>query len=139
MIEMWNQIGSILNIIYIGQLTDQFTPIKVQSRKIHLPWLTPAVKRLINKKQSVYRKAKRFQNPHDWKRFKDLQYQVRSCLCRQHWKYINNMITTDNTTSKNKPFGITLYIKGQRQDKTGISILKLPHCEVTDPTRRQKK
>ena len=30
-------------------ITDQFTPVKVQSRKIHLPWLTPAIKCLINK------------------------------------------------------------------------------------------
>ena len=96
---------------HLGQLTDQFIPIKVKSRKIHLPWLTPDVKHLINKKQRVYRKAKQFQNPHDWKHFKELQYQVRSCLRRQHWKYINNMITTHNTTSKNKLFWH--YIKGQ--------------------------
>ena len=44
------------------------------------------------------------------------------------------MITTDNITSK-----IKHYIKGQRQDKTGISILKLPHCEVTDPTEKAEK
>ena len=31
------------------------------------------------------------------------------------------------------------YIKGQRQDKTGISILKLPHCEVTDPIEKAEK
>ena len=43
---------------HLGQLTDQFIPVKVQSRKIYLPWLTPVVKRLINKKQRVYRKAK---------------------------------------------------------------------------------
>ena len=47
------------------------------------------------------------------------------------------MITTDNTTSKNKLFWDC--IKGQRQDKTGISILKLPHCEVTDPTQKAEK
>ena len=47
------------------------------------------------------------------------------------------MITTDNTTSKNKLFWH--YIKGQWQDKTGISILKLPHCEVTDPTEKAEK
>ena len=93
---------------HLGQLTDHFIPVKVQSRKIHLPWLTPAVKRLINKKQHVYRKAKRFQNPHDWKCFKELQHQVRSCLHRQHC-----MITTDNTTSKNNFFGITLKDNGR--------------------------
>ena len=69
--------------------------------------------------------------------FKDLQREVRSCLSRQHWKYINNIITTDNGINKNKLFWH--YIKGQRQDKTGISILKLPHCEVTDSIEKAEK
>ena len=68
--------------------------------------------------------------------FKDSQH-VRSCLHRQHWKYIINIITTDNTTSKNKLFWH--YIKGQWQDKTGISTLKLSHCEVADPTEKAEK
>ena len=48
-----------------------------------------------------------------------------------------NILTSDNTTSKIKLFWH--YIKGQWQDKTGISILKLPHCEVTDPTEKAEK
>ena len=32
------------------------------STKIHVPWLTPTIKCLINKKQRIYRKAKRLQN-----------------------------------------------------------------------------
>ena len=44
---------------------------------------------------------------------------------------------TDNGINKNKLFWH--YIKRQRQDKTGISILKLPHCEVTDPIEKAEK
>ena len=39
--------------------------------------------------------------------------------------------------SKNKLFGIS-YNKGQRQDKS-ISILKLPHCKVTDAIEKAEK
>ena len=69
---------------HLVQLADQFIPVKTQSTKIHIPWLTPAIKCLINKKHCIYRKAKQFQNPHDWQLFKDLQREVRSCLRRQH-------------------------------------------------------
>ena len=119
------------------QLADQFIPVKTQSTKIHILWLTPAIKHLINKKLRIYRKAKQFQNPHNWQVFKDLQREIRSCLRRQHWKYINNIITTDNGINKNKLFWH--YIKGERQDKTGIIIFKLPHCEVTDPIEKAEK
>ena len=36
-----------------------------------------------------------------WQQFKDLQHQVRSLLCKQHWQYLSNIFTTtDKNTNK---------------------------------------
>lgn len=117
---------------HLSQLIDQFIPVKVTSRKVHLPWLTAAIKRLINKKQRIYRRAKRYQLPQDWQLFKEIQHEVKSRLRKQHWQYVNNIISSDNDTTKDKLFW--RYIKGRRQDRVGIGTLKVSHHEITEPS-----
>ena len=70
----------------------------------------------------MYNKAKLYQHPADWQEFKDLRYKVCSLMHKQHWQYLNNILTgTDDCGNANKP--LWHYIKCRRQDKVGIGTL----------------
>ena len=48
-------------------------PTKTISGRWKIRWITPGLRRLMRKKQTVYNLAKRMQNPQHWKKFKELQ------------------------------------------------------------------
>ena len=76
--QNWNFIHeSILQII------KDHIPAKQISTSSRLPWMTSQLKRLIKRKQRLYKRAKRFKRPSDWKAYKDMQCQVRSALKQQ--------------------------------------------------------
>ena len=116
-LDNWQYIHS-----HVLQLIEDFIPIKLSSTRVHLPWLTVTLKCLIRKRQRVYNKVKLSQHPADWQEFKGLQYKVCSLMRKQHWQYLNNILTgTDDCENANKP--LWHYIKCRRQDKVGIGTL----------------
>ena len=48
-------------------------PTKMLSGRWNIPWLTPALRKMMRKKQRYYNRAKRTQNEQDWKSFKNLR------------------------------------------------------------------
>ena len=117
--ENWQYIHS-----HLLRVIENSIPTKLSSTRFHLPWLTVSLKHLIRKKQCVYNKAKLYQCPTVWQQFKDLQHQVRSLLCKQHWQYLSNIFTTTDEKT-NKP--LWRYIKCRRHDKVGIGTLHTPN------------
>ena len=67
----------------ILQIVKDHIPAKQISTLSHLPWMTSQLKRLIKRKQHLYKQTKRFKRPSDWKAYKDMQSQVRSALKQQ--------------------------------------------------------
>ena len=93
--------------------------------------MTSQLKRLIKRKQRLYKRAKRFKRPSDWKAYKDMQPQVRSALKQQRLKYLTSSLNSDCDNNRRKTFW--RFIKSQKQDTTGISTLQTPTDQVTTP------
>ena len=53
----------------ILQIVKDHIPTKQISTSSHLPWMTSQLKRLIKRKQRLYKRAKRFKRPSDWKAY----------------------------------------------------------------------
>jgi len=83
--ENWSFISQNLQ-----EIVQTYTPTKTLSTRIHLPWLSPALKWLIRKKQRVYRKAKQYRRDEDWCEYKNLQKEVDHNLKFQHKSYLTN-------------------------------------------------
>ena len=91
--------------------------------------MTTALKRLIQKRKRVYKRARHFNRESDWLEYKELKKQVAQTCKHRHKIYLNNIITSSNSR---KP--LWRYIKARRQEKMGISTLKSPNGDtVTDP------
>ena len=113
------------------QIINDFVPTKLLGNRTHLPWMTTALKRQIQKRNRVYKRARRFNRDSDWLEYKELKKQVAQACKHGHKIYLNNIITSSNST---KP--LWRYIKARRQEKIGISTLKSPNGDtVTDPTK----
>ena len=56
----------------ILQIVKDHIPAKQISISSRLPWMTSQLKGLIKRKQRLYKRAKRFKRPSDWKAYKDM-------------------------------------------------------------------
>ena len=83
------------------KLINDSVPVKVISKRTHLPWVNTSLKHLIRKKQRVYNRAKLYSREPDWSDYKSLQRQVSKSLKQQYKDYLNGMLS-----SKDKnPYG----------------------------------
>ena len=118
---------------------DDNIPKKRLSRKSHLPWITPRIKRLIRQKQRQYNMAKRYNIQHDWDAFKTLRKMIHEELRKEHDKYVTDMLEPD--TDQNPKGGITnrfwKYVRSKRKDQSSITVLQRPNgTEATDTTEK---
>ena len=80
--------GSFSAITFLKLINDS-VPVKVISKRTHLPWVNTSLKRLIRKKQRVYNRAKLYSRESDWSEYKSLQKQVSHSFRQQYKDYLN--------------------------------------------------
>lgn len=88
-------------------------------------WLNPALKRMMRRKQRYYNKARRTQDPQDWKKFKDLRKVWKNKLSKAHNEYVLELLNwseNKSTPSIGKKFWT--YIKSIKRDNVGVGVLK---------------
>ena len=108
-------------------------PTKTSSGKWNIPWLTPALRKMVRKKQRYYKKAKRTQNEQDWKRFKTLRKTFKAKLSDAHNKYVLDLLdwpAKNQLRATSKKFWS--YIRSIRKENTGISVLNSGGTKISD-------
>ena len=98
----------------------ELVPRKHTSRSIKYPWITRHIKRLSNKKQRLYNRARHSGLQSDWLAYRDMKKLIQNECRKAHDKYVANMLTTSNDHA-NKRFWS--YIKGKRNEHIGIPSL----------------
>ena len=85
------------------------------------------------KKQRVYNRVKHHCRENDWSEYKTLKKEVKHMLKFQHKTYLTDMIFSPNNKKH-----LWRYTKAQRQQHTGISVLKAPidGRTITDPSEK---
>ena len=94
----------------------------MSSVRRNVPWCTPAIKRMFQKKQRLYNKYRKSHHPRDWEAFKAHQRATAAALRKARWEYIGGMLNDGLESGNHKPFW--RYVKSQRQDNCGVSPLK---------------
>jgi len=80
----------------------ELVPSIFPSKSATNPWTNSDVKRLTNKKQRLYNKARRSQLQSDWLAYKELKKQVQRECRKAHDKYVSNLINSDNERANKK-------------------------------------
>ena len=98
---------------------DKNIPSFMLKKNNSLPWLSPQLKKMLKKKQRMFKKARSTRN---WSGYREYQKYCRRELRKAEWDYINGKILEGLEKKDNKPFW--RYIKARKQDNIGIAPLK---------------
>ena len=112
--ELWDHFKTEL-----FSLIEKFIPSKMRSTSNRPPWMKNKDKRLLRKKNRLYKKAKKTNN---WKNYNMTKKETKKALRRSEWAYINENIINGLSEKNNKPFW--KYIKSKKQDNIGVAPLK---------------
>ena len=100
---------------------DCHIPSKMTSTRHNLPWVTPAIRWEIRKKQRLYNKARKNGTASAWADFKKLRLSIDRQIKKAHQTYISDVIGESLKTEDTQPFWT--YIKKMSQEVFGISSL----------------
>ena len=104
-------------------------PSKTLRQKQDIPWLTPEIKRLIRKRDRLYKKLKSRrveERPNIIKKHRSAKYLVQQKLRQSYWNYIENIIIEDSKLAESKPSKkLWSFIKNQKSENVGVSPLKV--------------
>ena len=87
-------------------------------QKQDISWLTPEIKRLIRKRERIYKKLKSTrveERPNIVKKHRPAKHLVQQKLRQSYWNYIENIIIEDSKLAESKPSKkLWSFIKNQK-------------------------
>ena len=106
----------------ISCCTKEWIPHKKIGSRHNLPYITPAIKRKIRKRQRVFNRTKKRNRPNDWYLCIELKREIKLDLAIAFNNYINQLLGPEEKPGMMKRF--YSYIKSLRQDSFGVSTLR---------------
>jgi hypothetical protein len=107
-------------------------------QKQDISWLTPEIKRLIIKRDRIYKKLKSTrveERPNIVKKHRPAKHLVQQKLRQSYWNYIENIIIEDSKLAESKPNKkLWSFIKNKKRENIGVSPLKVNGITKTSPT-----
>ena len=112
----------------IKEAIDNYIPQKMSKTKCHLPWVSPAIKRLMNKHDPAYKSAKCTGKPEHRKAYKQLRNSTLKHIRDMHEKYVNEIVGGPQPADPGNSIGRGVkrawsYLKLLRAESTGIPTL----------------
>ncbi|KAL8614243.1 hypothetical protein ACOMHN_026460 [Nucella lapillus] len=111
-----------------------FIPQKTVRPKSHQPWITPELRKLMNKRDRAYKKMKKSGRQEDKDVARNLRRKAQQQLRRNYWSYLNDTFEEEEQrpqATKNKKFWS--FIKHQRTTNNGVAPLKKDGRLYSDP------
>jgi hypothetical protein len=116
--ENWNHFKSHLN-----KIIEKHVPSKFTSSRYSLPWLDSSLRRLIKRKNRLYRKIKKSSDEGMQAKFKNVKHECQKQIRNAHKIFVKSILEKGLQENNNKAFW--KYIKSKKQDNFGIQPLRL--------------
>ena len=112
-------------------------PHKTAKTKDGHPWVTMETKRLIRKRDRLYKKSKKSGNASLAKKYKEVKHQVQKSIRKSYWEYIESIILPpQDETNFGTMKKFWTYIKHKKTDYSGITEIKQDGKLLTDPLQK---
>ena len=118
-------------------------PSKTPRQKSSYPWFTYKIKKIVRRRDRLYRKWKKARNPQLDKEINSLNRKIQTEMRQSYWRYQEKLLTQHHSTSDpdhkpqsdSKPHckNLFTYIKHQKSNNSSISALKSNGKLITDP------
>ena len=120
---------------FIQDLADRHIPSKTSRSVSSVPWITPAIRRKIQRKNATHAKAKKSGSAKIRAKFETLRREIKADIRKQHDLYVNNLVSD----VKANPKDFYRYISSQKKDAQGIPPLKKREMVVVLLNRNPRK
>ena len=90
---------------------------------------------------NFYNKARRTNNPRDWKKFKELRKHIKKRLSFAHNEYVSELLSAPEESSPSKPVQTKRfwsYIKSKKSHDVGVAPLNVNNVDVNDSLGKAK-
>ena len=114
---LWNAFKSDLRMNI-----EKSVPSKLTNPKQTLPYMTTEIKRLIRKRDKLYKKMKRKPATSANKHYKNIKHLVQRKIRQAYWSYVEDIISPTEIDKSPKRFWS--YIKSKKQDSMGVAPLR---------------
>ena len=117
--------------------TKENIPHKIPGKSDSYPWITVEIKKLIRKRNRIYRKMIKQKTDTLKQQLKSVKKEIQHKLRRSHWDYINKLFVQregEDLHQRTKRFWT--YIKHQRASQRGIPPLKENGQLVTEAKKK---
>ena len=108
-------------ILKLQQAIDKHVPQKQVKPNRKLPWITTQLKRMIRKRERLFKKARRSKLASYWQSYKSYRNSVKKQIQQAHESYVNDVIGGSLEEGNAKSFWN--YVKLKRTGSTGIPPL----------------
>ena len=122
---MWDKFTSRLQ-----QGIDKHIPTRSSGTKDGFPWINQEIRRLMRKRDKLYRRWSRSGRPDDQKKFLDQKHLVCRIIDRAYEKYLKDILGLNDeehdleSPPKVKTKKLYSLLKHSKQDPSGIAVLK---------------
>ena len=111
--ENWNHFK-----LKLQQTIDKHVPLKQVKSNKNLPWITTQLKRVIRKRERLFKKARRSKRASHWQCYKSYRNLVKKQIQQAHESYVNEVVGGSLEEGNAKSFWN--YIKLKRTESIGI-------------------
>ena len=125
--QLWTDFTTTLD-----KLVQECIPAKLIRGKSSLPWITQEIKRLIRKRDSLYRKFKRSGDSDMKTKFQTLRQQIKKKIKDSYQAYLENLLGLNDEDSKCDSKKLFSFLKNSRCDQQGIPPLKHDNILYSD-------
>ncbi len=121
---------------HLNNITDKYVPSKMSCSHFSPSWYNSTVKRMCNKKQRLYNKAKRShkQKQKDWDAYNTHKKNTLKAIRKSCGTYIHGILQDSLDNNNTKPFW--KFFKAQKQDNVVVPPMKVNGTLHTDSKDR---
>ena len=98
----------------IYEVTEKNIPSKLISNRHNLSWINHKLKKIIQKKNKLYNKARQSKKKEDWNYYKVHKRHTQKPLRQTHWEHVNTILGDSLESCNRSPF--CKYIKGKKEN-----------------------
>jgi hypothetical protein len=128
--DMWDKFKTTITALVKDNI-----PHKTAKSKDSQPWINNDIRKLIKRRDRLYKQSKKTGNQTINKKYKETKHHVHKLIRKAYWNYIENIITPKETDDTQ--FGTMkkcwTYIKHRKTNFNGITEIKHNGKLLTDP------
>ena len=120
----------------LSKSAKQHIPQKNSKDKDRQPWINRDIKKNLKRLHRLFKKKKKTGDHQTQEQYNNLKHHTQKITRQAYWKYIENVVTPDESEPRSGMKKFWTYIKHKRKDIVGISSLKMDGKLYCDPVTK---